>query len=66
MVNEQGVGKRIMIWPLTHRGYFPDDTDKFIEDSLSGDVILIDGITAGDSMESVIRETLTGLPLQLR
>lgn len=50
---------------LTHRGNIPDDTDQFVKDRLSGNIVLIDGITAGDSLESVVREFLTGLPPQL-
>ena len=39
---------------LTHRGNIPDDTDELIEDGLSSNVVLIDGIAAGDSVESII------------
>ena len=47
---DEPVLKRI----LTHRGNILDDTDELIEDSLSGNVVLINGIAAGDSVESVI------------
>jgi len=46
-----------------HRGNILDDTDEFIKDGLCGDVVLINGITAGNGVECVIREILGGLPL---
>ena len=51
---------------LTHRGNILDDTSELIKDSLSGNAALIDGIAAGDGLESVIWPILTGLPLHLR
>jgi len=54
------------IWALTHRGYILDDASELIKDGLSGDAAPIDGITAGDGLESVMRPILIGLPLQLR
>jgi len=43
-----------IMWPLTHRGNDLDNANELIKDSLSGYVVLIDRITAGDGMESVI------------
>lgn len=54
-----------MLLPLTHRGNVLDDTNELIEDSLAGDIALIDGITTADCLESVIWPILTGLPLHL-
>ena len=61
----RGVRKRIVIWSLTHRGNALDDTGQLIKDRLSSNVVLIDRITTGDSVESVIRVVLAGLPLRL-
>ena len=53
------------ICPLTHRRNILDNTNEFIKDSSSGDVALVDGITAADRLVSVSRPVLTGRPLQL-
>ena len=50
--------------PLTHRGNILYNANELIKDDLSGDVTLVDGITACDSLESVIWPNLTGLPLR--
>jgi len=57
--------KPITTRQLTHRRNVLDDANELIEDSPSGDVALVDGITAGDGLESVTFPILTGLPLQL-
>jgi hypothetical protein len=58
--------EKILIRPLTHRGNFLDNADELIKDGLTGDVALVDRITAADGLESVIWPFLTGVPLQLR
>lgn len=58
--------EEILTRPLTHWGNFLDDADELVKDGLTGDVTLIDRITAADSLESVIRPFLVGFPLQLR
>ena len=50
---------------LTHRGNILDDANELGENGLSGYVALINGITATDGLESVIRPLLSGLPLKL-
>jgi len=57
--------RTIGIWTLTHRGNVLDDANQFIKYGLSGDVALVDGITAADGLEGVIRPILSRLPLQL-
>jgi len=59
------LGELIVKWPLTHRGNVLNDANELIKDSLSGDVALIDGITASDGVEGVIWPILAGLPLQV-
>ena len=50
---------------LTHRGNILDDANELVENGLTGDVALIDGITAADGLESVIWPFLSGFPLKL-